>query len=320
MNIKHLIERIGNFKSEYRALEFIKNIYNLEIKQTDWSKEQIENIESILRCITRSDGEGFSVICPTADKITRNAQIAYIQILIIAKDTIFPDREAGNEGNVIFYMSNEQLMKACKSNSKNKIQRYLKLLLYHKMLIPLDDTEVPKKLLNKVQKQKTDEKHHHISFYEIPSWVFERTKLIEEQGEKWKENGYKIKGISYEMFYRKEGAEIAGKLYPQHKTITTKNGIKQRTTSKNSDKLYYQTEEIIFNLLKQQGYCTEKQIIETMILNNFSKEKAEYRLKQYLPQIIDQNKLTKKRCNNELKKRFNIQTKKNSFPTIIFFL
>ena len=38
---------------------------------------------------------------------------------------------------------------------------------------------------------------------------------VEQQGKKWKQYGYTRKGLSYEMFYRSEGAEVANSLYPQ---------------------------------------------------------------------------------------------------------
>lgn len=320
LNTKQIIEKLGNFNSEFQAVEFIKEIYNLEIKETTWSKEQLQNIDSILESVTGINGDSsFSSLCPTANANTKNAQQVFIQILLIAKNAIFPDRAGKNDGNIIFYMSDSQLMRASGKGSTSQIHRYLKLLAYHKMIIPLDDQEVPKAFLSKALSQRTAAEHRHISFYKIPSWVYARTQQIEAQGQKWKENGYRVKSISYEMFYRAEGSEVAGELFPQYKTITTTAGkAVQRKTSKKSDKLYSEVQEIVYDLIKSQGYCTEKQIIEIMCMNGISKEKADYRLKQYMPDIVACNCLKKRRCNKELKQRFSIETAVNSYPTIIF--
>lgn len=320
LNTKQIVEKLGNFSSEYQAIEFIKKIYNLEIKETAWSEEQKQNIDSILESLCGVDGESsFSSLCPTANANTRNAQQVFIQILLIAKSAIFPDRAGRNDGNIIFYMSDSQLMRASGKGSKSQIHRYLKLLAYHGMIVPVDDKEVPKAFLSKALSQRTAAEHKHISFYKIPSWVFDRTRLIETQGQKWKENGYRVKSISYEMFYRAEGAEVAGELFPQYKTITTTAGKTiQRKTSKKSDKLYSEVQEIVCDLIKCQGYCTEKQIIEIMCANGIGKEKADYRLKQFMPDLITCNCLKKCRCNKELKRRFAIETAVNSYPTIIF--
>ena len=317
LNTKQIIELLGGFKSEYQAINFIKEVYMLDIKETEWAKEQTANIDNILDCLVgATNEEAFSIICPQAAINTRNAVNTFIQILLIAKSSILPDRTATDNGNIIFYMSDEQLMRKCGKNSKSQIHRYLKLLAYHKMIIPLSDGDIPKAFLHKALDSRTSEKHNRISFYSIPSWVIQRTKLIEQQGQKWKENGYKIKAISYEMFLRCE-PEMAAELFPQYKNIATRDGLKQRTTTKTSDKLYSQVTQIIAEIIQQKGYCKEAEVIQSMQNMGISKEKADYRLKQYLPDILACNCLKKCRCNNELKKKFDIETAKNSFPYII---
>ena len=43
LNIKQLIEMLGDFKSEYKAIQFIMDIYNLSIKESQWSIEKKAN-------------------------------------------------------------------------------------------------------------------------------------------------------------------------------------------------------------------------------------------------------------------------------------
>ncbi len=215
LNIKQLIELIGDFKSEFKAIEFICAIYNLKIKKTAWSEEQLANIDRILNCITAADGEdAFSMICPTAAKVTRNAMLTYIQILQQAKNTIYPEKTG--DGNVIFYLSTRRLAAAAGKKSPAQVQGYIKQLCYCHMLEILDDKDIPKPMLQKaIEAQKEGQKR--TAFYCIPSFVLERTILIEEYGIKWKANGYRTKGISYEMFFRTEPEEAA-RLYPESRT------------------------------------------------------------------------------------------------------
>lgn len=45
-----MIEYAGDLKSEYQVIEFEKSIYGLSIKESAWSIEQRENIDSFRMC------------------------------------------------------------------------------------------------------------------------------------------------------------------------------------------------------------------------------------------------------------------------------
>lgn len=315
MNTKQIVELLGNFDSEYKALEFIKAIYNIEIKVTEWSQEQTENIDRILNCISGCDEESFSVLCPTANSTTRNAQAIFIQILILAKNTIYPERTADN-GNIIFYMSIRQLAKASGKSSIDKVSKYLKMLIYHKMLEIVPDEEIPQQFLNKAIKQRGSDKHRHTNFYSIPSWVIKRIQLIESQGQKWKENNYRLNGISYEMFYRAEGQKVASELFPQYSKIHTSTGkVIERTTTKKSDQLHEEIQSIILGLITEKGYCTEAEVI---VEAGRSKKTTDIQIKRSLADIMACNCLKKSRATNELKARFGIKADRYSHPMIIY--
>ena len=315
MNTKQIVELLGNFDSEYKALEFIKAIYNIEIKVTEWSQEQTENIDRILNCISGCDEESFSVLCPTANSTTRNAQAIFIQILILAKNTIYPERTADN-GNIIFYMSIRQLAKDSGKSSIDKVSKYLKMLIYHKMLEIVPDEEIPQQFLNKAIKQRGSDKHRHTNFYSIPSWVIKRIQLIESQGQKWKENNYRLNGISYEMFYRAEGQKVASELFPQYSKIHTSTGkVIERTTTKKSDQLHEEIQSIILGLITEKGYCTEAEVIAEA---GRSKKTTDIQIKRSLADIMACNCLKKSRATNELKARFGIKADRYSHPMIIY--
>lgn len=313
LNIKQLIEMIGNFNSEFQALEFLKSIYNLKIRETAWSIEQKENIDSILFALSTSDDRSFKALCPTASANTRNAQLLYMQILSIAKNTIYPEREA-QDGNIIFYMSIRQLAKTAGKSSIDKVSKYLKMLIYHGLLEIVPDESVPPVFLKKAV-DGTKNGHTHVSFYQIPSWVYQHIQHIEKQGQKWKTNGYRLNGISYEMFYRAEGAEIAGRLYPQTSRYTARTGeIKQRGTGKKSDELHDIISEIILDKISQNGYCQEKEIIE-ILGKTHGRNITDIQLKRSLADIMNCYGLKKIRATKALKEKYSIQSK--GYPAII---
>lgn len=315
MNIKQVIEALQDTRSEYRAFEFIKAIYNLRVKETAWSREQTANIDSIISCMTSTAGNGFSEICPTAAKTTRNATLIYLQILNIARNNIFPEPIENSEQNIIFTMSIRQLAKTAGKSSIDKVNKYVKMLIYHEMIEIVPDNEIPQHLLNRANAKRTGEKHCHTNFYRIPSWVYKRTQLIEAQGKRWKNQNYRLNGISYELFFRNEGAAMAKKLYPQTATFTTKAGKEvQRTTTKKSDEMTLLLSDILLKQIQKSGYTTEANVINEAGSRTGYKM-ADIQLKRSINEILDSYGLKKIRANKAIKEQYGITSK--GYPFII---
>ena len=311
-NIKQIVELLGNFDSEYQSLEFLKDSLNLKIKETQWAIEQRENIDSIVNCLCGTDENAFSSICPLASHNLRNCKMLLLQVLCIARNCIYPERTS-QDRNIIFYMSVRQLAKDMGKKSTDQIDRNLKLLTYHKVIKELPDEEIPPQFLQKAYANRKD-KHNRVSFYEIPSWVVQRTQLIEQQGKKWKDNGYRIRGISYEMFLRSEGQEVASEMYPQYSRITTKNGIINRRASRKADEMHDMMTEVVITLIQSKGYCTEADIAE-YFTRKHGKNITELQIKRSIGDIMTANNLHKQKCNKSLKQRLSIDSK--GYPIVI---
>lgn len=311
-NIKQIVELLGNFDSEYQSLEFLKDSLNLKIKETQWAIEQRENIDSIVNCLCGTDENAFSSICPLASHNLRNCKMLLLQVLCIARNCIYPERTS-QDRNIIFYMSVRQLAKDMGKKSTDQIDRNLKLLTYHKVIKELPDEEIPPQFLQKAYANRKD-KHSRVSFYEIPSWVVQRTQLIEQQGKKWKDNGYRIRGISYEMFLRSEGQEVASEMYPQYSRITTKNGIINRKASCKADEMHDIMTEVVITLIQSKGYCTEADIAEHFTRKH-GKNITELQIKRSIGDIMTANNLHKQKCNKSLKQRLSIDSK--GYPIVI---
>jgi hypothetical protein len=314
MNIKQVIEAIGGFNSEYKAINFLKSIYNLSIAESQRSTEQKENLDNIIKEINLNN---FANLCPQADKNNRFTKSLFLILLEIAKENIFSENYCNSNGEVVFFTSYNKLAKltGTAQNHLNRIGARIKILAYHNLIRQLPDEEIPPKMLEKAYKIANENGHQRVEFYSIPSWVIEHLKVIEEKAELWKKNGYTTKGVSFEMFYRTEGLETAQRLYPTYKYTHDLSGMKiARSTTKASDDRTIILSEILLELLEAKGYATEKEVI-SYLADIYKKYIAEKQLKKSLAEIMDMYGLTKIRASNELKETYNI--KSSGYPYII---
>ena len=315
LNIKQLIEMLGNFKSEYKAIQFIMDIYNLSIKESQWSIEQRENIDLMISNITLNK---FKELCPQADKNIKYAKDTFLMMLSIARNNIYSEKFSNDDGEIVFYVTNKKLSEYMgKSNSQkkmDKISKYVKMLVYHDLIRILDNDQIPKELLKNALKYTNGDKNR-ANFYAIPSWVIQQLKTIENNGIRWKEKGYRIGGVSFDMFYRSEGFDVAASLYPQYKKKKNEYGeIVNRTTTQASDERTLKISEVILNYIQRKGYCTEKEVVY-ILGNQYRYEVTDTQIKRCLNEIMDSYGLKKVKANKVLKEQYNI--KSNGYPNII---
>lgn len=317
LNIKQLVEMLGDFKSEYRAIQFIMEIYNLSIKESQWSIEQRENIDMMISNITLNK---FKELCPQADKNIKYAKDTFLMMLSIARNNIYSEKFSNNDGEIVFFVSNKKLAEHLgKGNSQKKIDKvskYIKMLIYHDLIRILDDEQIPKELLAKaINHQKANRQMNHTNFYAIPSWVIQQLKTIEGNGNRWKEKGYRIAGVSFDMFYRSEGFDVAASLYPQYKKKKNEYGkIVNRTTTLNSDKRTMEISRVILDCIQQKGYCTEKEVAHILGCH-YKYVVTETQIKRSLNEIMDSYTLKKVKANKKLKEQLDI--KSEGYPNII---
>ena len=318
LNIKQLIELLGDFKSEYKAIQFIMNIYNLSIKESQWSIEQRENIDLMISNITLNK---FKELCPQADKNIKYAKDTFLMMLSIARNNVYSEKFSNDDGEIVFFVTTKKIAECLGkdySQSKiDKIGKYIKMLIYHDLIRILDDEQVPKELLFKAIKYSGTDKRtgKHVNFYAIPSWVIQQLSTIENNGVRWKEKGYRIAGVSFDMFYRSEGFDVAASIYPQYKKKKNEYGeIVDRSTTKASDERTLKISEIILQCIQRKGYCTEKEVVY-ILGNKYRYEVTETQIKRSLNEIMDSYGLKKVKVNKALKEQYHI--KSNGYPNII---
>ena len=210
-NIIGIIERLGNFKSRPKTYKFIKDLFNLEIMETDWQKEQKEILIENLKAIHNGELE---LNCPQTYKNNKRILRYLEQMHLIALDNVYNEKLTDDDGNVVFFASRSYIAKKLNisPNSLGKISDKLVVLAYHQLLNKLDDVEIPESLLDKskhINAKDKKNKYKRVNYFSIPSYTYNLYKEIEEQGKQWKENHYTMKGVSREMFFRAEGKEVA---------------------------------------------------------------------------------------------------------------
>lgn len=228
------------------------------------------------------------------------------------------EKFSNDDGEIIFYVTNKKLAEYMgKGNSQkkiDKINKYVKMLIYHDLIRILDNDQIPKELLKNALKY-TNGNKNRVNFYAIPSWVVQQLKTIEDNGIRWKDKGYRIGGVSFDMFYRSEGFEVAASLYPQYKKKKNEYGeIVNRTTTKASDERTLKISEVILHCIQRKGYCTEKEVVY-ILGNEYRYEVTETQIKRCLNEIMDCYGLKKVKANKVLKEQFDI--KSDGYPYII---
>ena len=324
-NLLGVIEVLGKFKSRPKAYKFIREIFNLEMAETEWQKEQKELIDQNLRALDTGE---FEKNCPQAYKNIKSNLKFLRKILRIAQDNVTTEKMTDNDDNVLFFASNKFLAKelGLKEKGSKEISKKSVLMAYHNLLNKVDNSEVPEDLLKRSQAisiNSTDKnkKYRHVNYYSIPSYNNMSFPEIEQQGKLWKENNYTIKGLSREMFFRKEGQKVANWLYPQYKQVFDKaqEQIVNRTTTFRSDKRTEKIVQFIMWYIDELNYCLEKDIVCEMILDEelrIKKSEAERQLKKSLPEILDGYGLQRIRAKKDIKEKLGIVSS-DGYPFII---
>lgn len=313
LTIHSIICNLANIKA-WEAWEAIKLIYNYEILQTPQSERLKGELLEISEILDTLDETGFNAQCPTASKNVRYAVELYHHILRIAGRNISPYTK---DDKIIFFFSLRQLANESgrSANKANKINQYITMLAYHGMIEKLSDEQVPMSLLKKAYEH-TGDNQRHIQFYALQGWNSDTLISIEDSGKRWKSYGYRQNGISYEMFYRTEGQEVASRLYPLSSKTTREDTVITKKPTKAADHRHEAIMNVCMDLIIQKGFTTEKEITQALHEAGISKELTDRQIKRSITDICECNGLIRKRTTKALKDRFNIVS--DGYPTIIY--
>lgn len=289
--IFQVVERLTGLNKP-KTLEFLMEIYNIRLEQTEWQKEQIKILEDNMKFMMSDE---FEQMYPDLYARVKRYLPQLYTINGIARDFVITENFCDDEGNPLFYSSIINLTKMCKKTSVDKMCCRIALFTWLELMKKLSDEQIPKSLLSISKKyQKINKRNERISFFSIPSYVDNVLRRAEQKAQEWKSRGMTMKGLSREMILRVGGNREADRVYPQMagKPISKRNEQKSMTI-----------EKVCCELIEKKGFTTEKEIIRKIRRN---KKKTEEQLKKMLPEMLDKYGLKREWANKELKNKFKL--------------
>lgn len=314
-NIIHVVQALTKMKT-YQVIEYIKEIYKIEIVKTDWQQEQIKILKANKQMLIHGDFEEYY---PEVYKLIRRYIPQLLTMHEIAIINVRDENYTDDNGNIVFFISNRVLTKMMHSKSNKRINQRNVLFAFLKLLKKLDKDEIPKEDLEKALEIQEKYGHHKIvNYFSLGDYDIFKMKESKERAILWDKNNMSMTGLSYEGIYRTFGQDIAWEVYPQYKNklIKTDEGYKEikRTTSKASDDRTNKIIIIAMNEIDKKGYVTEKEIVEEL-RNRYGKTLTQIQIKRSLQEILDGYNLKRIRCNKNIKQQYGVTG--NGYPFII---
>lgn len=296
--IVRIVERLAKCNKP-RAINFIKAVYNVELIESDWQKEQKEILQTNIDYLLNDQ---MAAEYPELYKRIKN----YIPILVclhnIAMNNV-KDQNLTDSKDIVFFSSFNNILKEMKSNNRNISDR-INLFAFLELINKLDEKDIPEYLLNKAKHEAAKKKQRYlVSYYSLPSYNDQQLNTAEDLAKLFKEKNMTMKGWSRELLLRTFGQQMADKVYPQ---------FKQVKISESSFKFEKDFVNVLFKLLDKQGYATEKQCLA--LLKGY-KELNHTKIKRILQDILDKYNLQRLRANKIIKEQYKITG--TGYPFII---
>lgn len=315
-NIVFVIQKITKMRT-YQCSDFIKEIYNLEVSETEWQIEQKRILEHNKQMIL--DG----TIEQTYPELYSTIRRYIPQLLVfidIALMHVRDDNYLDSNGNVLFYASNNTLCSLLNSKSSKRINQRTTLLALVELVKKMDKNEIPQKELNQAIVYAKKNNYSKITnFFAMGEYNSDTLNKSQQEAIAWKNSNLTMNAISYEGIYRALGKGKANIIYPQYKNKVIKIAENQyievpRTTTKASDERTNNIAIVVDDYIQKQGYAIEKDVIEDL-RNTYGKTITQIQIKRSMQEMLDSYGWQRVRCNKELKKKYKI--KSNGYPFII---
>jgi hypothetical protein len=310
-NIIRCVERLRRCNRP-QAINFIKQVYKLEVKETEWQQEQKKFLESNKRMILSGE---FEEAYPEIHKVVKKYLNVLNVIHDIAIDHVYDEKFSDDNNNVVFFASIPKICRALDMNNVNsKVPNRIGLLAFLLLIKKLNEEQIPEKYLRKAKHHAATYKQKNIvSFYSIPSYSDEHMIKSLERAIMYVENNITMKGWSRELLQRTFGDDIANEIYPyfKHRKLTKKSTIR-------TEHIHKVTNELI----NTYGYALEKEILENMVnmysgMNqNYSKEQLHKQIKRSLQEMLDTYGWVRVRLNNKIKEAYSIQCEGYPFAIV----
>jgi len=288
----------------HEAIEFIKNVYNLELVESEWTQQ---HKALMLECASFLDSDEFKTEFPELNKVIRTRKHHIKMLLLHFSEKINEDMIVNDKP--IFFASYPQLMDICVTNDRAKLSQSLSLFALLNLIEKLPENQIPAKELKRAKAIAAQYGLKKItSFYSFSEYGVDTFTESEENAKTLKKNNVTLKGLSRELVLRTFGEETANRIYPQ---FVFENS---RGTSKKSDTHTTEIVSCIQYCLDKKGFCTETDVIK-MLNAKYNHVTTEVQLKRSLQEILISYGLKRVRANKDIKEKYNIDG--NGYPFII---
>ncbi|SKA99932.1 CHC2 zinc finger [Caloramator quimbayensis] len=294
--ITTLVEAIAKC-NKVEALEFIQKVYDIEVIETEKQKKIKEMLKENIEYIMSSQ---FEQEYPELYKVVKR----YIPYLVCLNELAIQnviDDDLISDDKAIFFSSIRYIADYLNSNNIGLTNNRINLFAFLGFLEKLSKEDIPNKYLQRTEAYKKEK--YLISYYAVPSYNYYCLKDANTKAKLYKEKNMTMTGFSREMLIRSLNQDEANKVYVQQQN---------EKLSKASQQFTEKATKIIIDLIQQQGYCTEEQILKQI---RGRKEEKKTKLKRCLQEILESYNLKRVKANNELKQKLGITSK--GYPFLI---
>lgn len=294
-----LVEKLAKCK-RVKAIEFIKAIYNIELQQSEWQKEQLEILDTNIELLLSDE---FKEIYPQLYSLIRTRKNNLIALNNYAKMNI-KDEKFCIDGNPLFFVSLNSLMDVFGSKDKTRVSQSITLFTLLSLLNKIPHDKLPEDTLKKAKHIAAKYKHKKlVNYYSIDSYGVNSLEESNKIATVLKENNISLKGLSREYLLRTFGVEFTNKVFPQYEYENNQGTAEKSNENTNRLASY------ILEGIEAQGYVLEKDLK----INNMT----ENQWRRSIQEILDNYGLIKVTANNEVKDKYNINVSARSYPKII---
>ena len=294
-----LVEKLAKCK-RIKAIEFIKKIYNIELQQTEWQKQQLEILDTNIELLL---SEEFKEIYPQLHSLIRTRKNNIIALNNFAKMNI-KDEDFCVEENPLFFASLTKIMDVFGSKDRTKTSQSITLFALLSLLNKIPHDNLPEEIHNKAKHIAAKYNLTKlVNFYSIEQYGVNSLEESNKIAKILKDNNISLRGISREYLLRTFGIELTNKIYPQY-VYENKLGTSEQSNEETNKIANY-----ILEVIEKQGYILEKELK----VNNIT----ELQWKRSIQEILDGYGLIKITANKELKLKYNINVAERSYPKII---
>ena len=255
-----ITEKLAGCKRS-EAIEFIKSVYNLQLVQSDWVKQQQQ---IMIDSANYLDTEEFKTEFPVLSTIIRTRKLHIQKMLMHFTQYVSDDLRVDNKP--LFFASLNTLMNVCQIHNKNQMAQSITLFTLLNMLNKVELKDIPEKELNKAKSISAKYGFKKLTnFYSFEEYGVNSLADSEEIAKTLKANNYSLKGLSREYILRTFGMDLANKVYPQYKYENKKG------TTKKSDERTLQIVECLQRPARRVAAVGRADGYLSIILKHFGK-------------------------------------------------